>query len=64
MSSRKFRFLRMEHARVAKLEHQLESAPRESQDRATEVTAVRAEEQRAAERATTAEQGLEAMKAR
>ena len=43
MSSRKSRSLQMEHARVAKLEHQLESTRHESQDRAAEATAVRAE---------------------
>ena len=64
MSSRKSCFLRMEHARVAELERQLESAHRESRDRAAEVTMARAEGQRAAERATTAERGLEAVKAR
>ena len=52
MSSRKSRFLRMEHARVAELERQLESARCKSLDRAAEVTVVWAEEQRAAERAT------------
>ena len=64
MSSRKSRFLRMEHARVAELERQLESAHRESQDRAAEAAAARAEGQRAAEWATAAERGLEAAKAR
>jgi len=54
----------MEHARVAELERQLESARCKSLDRAAEVTVVWAEEQRAAERATTAERGLEAAKAR
>ena len=48
---------------MAKLEHQLESARHESQDRAAEATVARAEGQRAAERVTTAEQGLEAVKA-
>ena len=64
MSSRKSCFLRMEHARMAELEHQLASARRESQDRGAEATPARAEGQRAAELATTAEQGLEAAKAR
>jgi len=54
----------MEHARVAELEHQLESARRKSQDRVAEVTMAQAEGQRAAERATTAERGLKAAKAR
>ena len=45
----------MEHTQVAELERQLESARRESQDRAAEVTAARAEGQRAAERTTAAE---------
>ena len=49
---------------MAELEHQLESAHRESQDRTVEVTAVQAEEQRAVEWATAAELGLEALKAR
>ena len=49
MSSRKCHFLRMEHARMAELERQLEFTHRESQDWATEVTAVRAGEQRVAE---------------
>ena len=43
MSSRKSCFLRMEHAWVAELERQLESARRESQDRGTEATAVQEE---------------------
>ncbi|XP_066373126.1 uncharacterized protein [Miscanthus floridulus] len=63
MSSRKSCFLRMEHAWVAELEHQLESTRRESQDRAGEVIVVRAEEQCVAERATATERGLEAVKA-
>ena len=45
------------------LEHQLESAHRESQDRVAEVTAARVEGQRVAERAMAAKQGLEAAKA-
>ena len=49
---------------MAELERQLESARHESLDRATEVTTARVEGQRAAERATAAEQGLEAVKAR
>ena len=48
---------------MAELERQVGSACREPQDWAAELAAARAEEQRAAERATTAEQGLEAMKA-
>ena len=64
MLSRKSHFLWMKHAQVAELERQLESARCESHDWATEVTAVRAEEQRAVERATAAERGLEAAKAR
>ena len=64
MSSRKSRFLRTEQARVAKLERQLESARHESQDWVAEATVARAEGQRAAERATSAERGLEAAKAR
>ena len=63
MSSRKSRFLRMEHARVAELERLLEFAHRESHDRAAKVTMVRVEGQRAAEWATTTERGLEAVKA-
>ena len=58
MSSRKSRFLRM-----AELERQLEFARRESLDRAAEATTVWVEGQRAAERATAAERGLEAAKA-
>ncbi|XP_066373661.1 uncharacterized protein [Miscanthus floridulus] len=46
---------------MAELERRAESARRESQDRAA---VARAEGQRAAERVTAAEQGLEAMKAR
>ena len=64
MSARKSSFLRTEHAQMAELERQAESACRESQVRMAEAAVVRAEEQRAAERATTAEQGLEAAKAR
>ena len=64
MSSHKSSFLRMEHARMAELERQLEFACRESQDHVAEVTAVRAEEKRVAERATAAERGLAAAKAR
>ena len=64
MSSRKSRFLRMEHARVPELECQLESAWRESQDRAAEVTEARAAELLTAERATASERGLEAVKVR
>ena len=43
MSSRKSRFLWMEHARVAELEHQLESTHHESQDLMAEVTMARVE---------------------
>jgi len=50
----------MEHARVAELERQLESARCESQDRAAEA---RAEGQRVAEWATITERRLEAAKA-
>ena len=64
MSSRKSCFLQMEHARMAELEHQLESAHHESQDWAAEATMARAEGKHVAERATAAEQGLEAAKAR
>ena len=48
---------------MAELEHQLESAHRESQDRVAEATVAQAAGQRAAERATAAERGLEAAKA-
>ena len=64
MSSCKSRFLQMEHARVAELERQLASAHHESQDRAAEAIVARAEGQHVAERATAAEQGLKAVKAR
>ena len=43
MLSHKSCFLRMEHARMAELERQLESAHRESQDRAAEATVARVE---------------------
>ena len=49
---------------MVELERELESARRESQNRAAEVTEVRAAKQLAVERATTAERGLEAAKAR
>ena len=49
----------MEHTRVTELERELESACRESQDRAVEVTGVRAAELLAMERATAVERGLE-----
>ena len=49
---------------MAELERRVESACRESQDRAAEVATARVEGQRAAERTTTVEQGLEAAKAR
>ena len=64
MSSRKSYFLRVEHARMAELERRVESACRESQVRTAEAAVARVEGQRAAERATTAEQGLEVVKAR
>ena len=48
---------------MAELEHELESTRCESQDRAAEATAARVEEQRATERATAAERGLEVAKA-
>ena len=64
MSSRKSCFLQMEHARMAELERRAKSACRESQVRMAEAAAARAEGQRAAERATAAEQGLEAVKVR
>ena len=71
MSSRKSCFLWEEHAqdavmlwRVAELERQLESARRESQDRATEATEARAAELLATERATAAERRLDAAKVR
>ena len=61
MSSRKSYFLQVEHAHMAELEYWVESAHRESQD---QVATAWAEGQRVAERATAAEQGLEATKAR
>ena len=63
MSSRKSYFLQTEHARTAELEHRVESARHESQDWVADSAAARVEGQRAAERATAAEQGLEVMKA-
>ena len=63
MSSHKSYFLQAEHARMAELERRAESACRESQIRTAEAAAARAEGQRATERATVAEQGLEAAKA-
>ena len=54
----------MEHAWMAKLERRVESACHESQVRAVEAAAAQAEGQRVAKRATAAEQGLEAAKAR
>ena len=48
--------------RVAELEHQLESARRESQDRVTEATKARATELLAVERAIAAERGLDTAK--
>ena len=62
MSFCKSHFLQTEHARMAELERRVEFACRESQVWAAEVAAARAEGQRAAERATAAEQGLEAAK--
>jgi len=64
MSSCKSYFLWAEHTRMAKLERRVESAHREYQDRAAEAAVAQAEGQRAAERATAVEQGLEATKAR
>ena len=64
MSSHKSRFLQMEHARMAELEHQLESTHRESLDWMAEATEARTVEQLTAEWATTAERGLEVAKAR
>ena len=64
MSSRKSYFLRAKHAWMAELERRVESACRESQVRMAEVAVAWLEGQRAAERATAAEQGLEAAKAR
>ena len=63
MSSRKSYLLQTEHARMAELERRVGSACRESQDQAAELAAAWAEGQLAAERATTAERGLEATKA-
>ena len=63
MLSHKSYFLRTEHARTAELEHRVESACHDSQVRTAEAAVVRAEGQRAVERATAAEQGLEAAKA-
>ena len=68
----KSRFLREEHGRmeqeatmsrrVDELEHQLESAHRESQDRAVEATRTWVAELLAAEWVTAAERGLDAVK--
>ena len=55
MSSHKSCFLRMEHARVAELERELESTHCKSQGWAIEVNEARA---------TTAERGFETAKAR
>jgi len=49
---------------MAELERWAESACRESRDRAAEAATARAEGQRAEERATAADQGLEAARAR
>ena len=49
---------------MAELEHQVESACRESRVQAAEAALARTEGQRAAERATAVEQGLEAAKVR
>ena len=72
MSIRKSRFLQEEHGQmgqettmlrwVDELQHQLESAHHESQGRAAEVTGAQAAELLTAERATAAEQGLDAAK--
>ena len=52
----------MASRRVNKLRHQLESVCHESQDRVTEAIGARAVELRAVERATAAEQELDAAK--
>jgi len=62
MSSRKSHFLWMEHAQVAELERELESARCVSQDRAVEVTGAQVAELLTMERATAIEWGLEAAK--
>ena len=62
MSSRKSHFLLMEHARVAELECELESALHESQDQAVEVIKAWVVELLIVERATAVERGLEAAK--
>ena len=72
MPNRKSRFLQEEHAQmereatvsrqVAKLDCQLESAHRESQDRAAKAMEARAVELLAVERATAAKRGLDAAK--
>ena len=49
---------------MAELERRAESACRESWDRAAEAAVARAEGQRVEERATAAEQGLKAARAR
>ena len=49
---------------MAELERRAESACHESRDQAAEAAAVQAEGQRVEERATAAEQGLEAARAR
>ena len=64
MSFDKSYFLRTEHARMAELERQVEFACRKPQVWAAEAAAARAEGQRAAERATAAEQGFEAVRVR
>ena len=64
MSSHKSHFLQAKHAQMVELERRAESACHESQVRTAEVAVARVEGQRAAERATTAEQGLEAAMAR
>ena len=63
MSSHKSCFLRMEHARMGELERQLESARRESQDRAVEATKAWAVELLVVEWVTAVERGLNAVKA-
>ena len=54
----------MEHARIAELERRVEFTCRKPQVRAAEAAVARAKGQRAAERATVANQGLEAAKVR
>ena len=63
MSCRKSLFLWEEHTRMAKLKHELESAHRESQDRAVEVNEAWAVELVAAEWAIAAKRGHKVAKA-